>query len=245
MERLSDRGMLFREVFPRHVTSAGHLPQGSLLMIASLSHLSLSGLAAYTEELTRVIKSVSISAGPGVSVIPGVAILLGGISCPSLIKSLSDLDSWILSSNLAPSLTLHAPRSLVWQRISEDSASGGVSAATGSTAMSLEVPCTFRNPCKTCCVIGETAIKLPCEVKPMSPEFEKRIVSILTAELNKQYCLRLLVNPNLKPSGGLPQSDTRECSLVMVGASHTAKIAALTGLSGPTEYVPLPGQPLS
>ena len=187
--RLSDLEMLFR----RHVTSAGHLPQGSLLMIASLSHLSLSGLAAYTEELTRVIKSVSISAGPGVSVIPGVAILLGGISCPSLIKSLSDLDSWILSSNLAPSLTLHAPsmaKNKRGQRLW-----CGVSAATGRTAMSLEVPCTFRNPCKTCCVIGETAIKLPCEVKPMSPEFEKRIVSILTADLNKQCCLRLLVNP--------------------------------------------------
>ena len=57
--RLSDLELIFREVFHAHTGTAGHLPRGSLIMIGSLNHLVTSGLAAYFEELTRVVRSIS------------------------------------------------------------------------------------------------------------------------------------------------------------------------------------------
>ena len=59
---------IFREVFRSHTGDAGHaghLPRGSLVMVDSFSHLATSGLAAYAEELTRVIRSISGFMGGG------------------------------------------------------------------------------------------------------------------------------------------------------------------------------------
>ena len=66
------------------------------------------------------------------------------------------------------------------------------------------------------------------------------IASCLTAELNYLYCLNLA-----KRGSGLPTAELGGCKLVMIGGSHTAKISALSRHSGTTEYIPLPGQPLS
>ena len=64
--KLADLERVFKEVFRGHIGAAGHLPRGSLIMVGSFSHLATSGLAAYTEELTRVIRSISSTVGGGV-----------------------------------------------------------------------------------------------------------------------------------------------------------------------------------
>ena len=71
------------------------------------------------------------------------------------------------------------------------------------------------------------------------------IASCLTAELNYLYCLNLAEKPDIKRGSGLPTAELGGCKLVMIGGSHTAKISALSRHSGTTEYIPLPGQPLS
>ena len=77
--KLADLEGVFREVFRGHIGAAGHLPRGSLIMVGSFSHLATSGLAAYTEELTRVIRSISSAGGGGgCSVIPAILLPLGG-----------------------------------------------------------------------------------------------------------------------------------------------------------------------
>ena len=43
--KLSDLDKLFRDVFREHVTPVGHLPHGSVVMVGSVTHLSLSGLS--------------------------------------------------------------------------------------------------------------------------------------------------------------------------------------------------------
>ena len=63
--KLPDLERIFREVFRAHTGDAGHLPRGSLVMVGSYSHLATSGLAAYTEELTRIIRSISHLVGGG------------------------------------------------------------------------------------------------------------------------------------------------------------------------------------
>ena len=56
--KLADLERIFREVFRSHTGGAGHLPRGSLVMVGSFSHLATRGLAAYAEELTRLIRSI-------------------------------------------------------------------------------------------------------------------------------------------------------------------------------------------
>ena len=48
-------------------------------MISSLDHLVTSGLSAYSEELTRVVRSIGalVGGGGGMSVIPTVLLPLG------------------------------------------------------------------------------------------------------------------------------------------------------------------------
>ena len=103
--KLSDLDTLFRDVFRSHVGPVGRLPQGSVVMVGSVTHLSFSGLSCYTEELVRTIRSISVIAGSGATVIPAIHILLGGVTCPMLVRQLMTLDSWILSSQLPSNLT--------------------------------------------------------------------------------------------------------------------------------------------
>ena len=104
--KLSDLELLFRDVFLKDVSPAGSLPHGSVVMVGSVTHLSLSGLSCYAEELVRTIRSISVSAGSGTTVIPAIPMLLGGVTCPVLIRQLLDLDSWILSWQLPSSVSL-------------------------------------------------------------------------------------------------------------------------------------------
>ena len=107
--KLSDLDTLFRDVFRSH----GRLPQGSVVMVGSVTHISLSGLSCYTEELVRTIRSISVIAGSSKTVIPVIPILLGAITCPMLVRQLLTLDSWILSSQLSPNLSLLSTRNMV------------------------------------------------------------------------------------------------------------------------------------
>ena len=104
--KLSDLDLLIRDVFRKHVSPAGSLPHGSVVMVGSVTHLSLSSLSCYAEELVRTIRSISVSAGSGTTVVPVIPMLLGGVTCPVLIRQLLDLDSWILSSQLPSSVSL-------------------------------------------------------------------------------------------------------------------------------------------
>ena len=104
--KLSDLDLLFRDVFRKHVSPAGNLHHGSVVMVGSVTHLSLYGLSCYAEELVRTIRSISVSAGSGTTVIPAIPMLLGGVTCPVLIRQLLDLDSWILSWQLPSSVSL-------------------------------------------------------------------------------------------------------------------------------------------
>ena len=88
--KLSDLDVLFRVVFRSHVSLATHLPHGSVVMVGSVTHLSLSGLASYAEELVRTLRSISVSPGNGTTVIPAILLLLGGVTCPVLVRQLMD-----------------------------------------------------------------------------------------------------------------------------------------------------------
>ena len=77
----------------------------------------------------------------------------------------------------------------------------------------------------------------------MSLETEEVITDSLLKELNVLHCLNLPEKPDTKRGSGLPTAGGGR--LILVGGSHKSKLAALVRHSGITEYIPLPGQPLS
>ena len=152
--KLSDLDKLFCDVFREHVTPVGRLPKGSVVLVGSVTHLSLSGLSNYAEELVKVIRSISVSAGQGTTVIPSVPLFLGGITCPVLVRLLMDIDSWILSSQLPPNLSLPVTRNLVWDKVKCDNPTTAGAATAVVTAHSLDMPISIRHPRKTRTLIG-------------------------------------------------------------------------------------------
>ena len=108
--------------------------------MGSVTHLSLYGLSCYAKELVRTIRSISVSAGNDTTVIPAIPMLLGGVTCPVLIRQLLDLDSWLLSSKLPSNVSLPPTRNLVWDKIKADNPANGFS-STAVNELSMDHPC--------------------------------------------------------------------------------------------------------
>ena len=91
-----------------------------------------------------------MSAGQGITVIPAVPLFLGGVTCPVLVWLLMDIDSWILSSQLSPNLSLPVTRNLVREKVLSDNPADGPGAANAVvTAHSIDMPISIMHPRKT------------------------------------------------------------------------------------------------
>ena len=101
---LGDLEGIFRDLFGSQVRPLGSLPYGSVILVGSISHLALLGLTTYTEELVKVCNALISLAGPCVTICPIVSIPLSGISESKTIIDLANLDSWLTSNKIAPSI---------------------------------------------------------------------------------------------------------------------------------------------
>ena len=86
-------------------------------------YLVTSVLAAYSEELTRVVRSIMHWWGGG-SVIPTVLLPLGEVEGGIGVRLLYDLDAWILTSKMTASQTLAETRGILWEWIKVDNTAG-------------------------------------------------------------------------------------------------------------------------
>ena len=100
---------------------------------------------------------------------------------------------------------------------------------------SLDMALSIRHPRKTRTVIYAPVNPLPTSIAPVSLANEVEITVSLIKELNSLHCLNLTELPEIKCNCGHPTAGLGGCKLVLVGASHTAKIAALTRHNGSTE----------
>ncbi len=83
---LSELASAFFDLFANFVSPAGAFPPGSLILVGSLSHLGNRGICNYSEELVRVLGSLSAKVGVGVEVVPMVFVPLGGIGDPGWVR---------------------------------------------------------------------------------------------------------------------------------------------------------------
>ena len=160
---LGDLEGIFRDVFKDYMRPVGSLPQGSDVLIGSLSHLSLLGLSTYLEDLVRSCSLLIGLTGPGVTICPIVSVPLSGIRETKTDTDLANLDSWLTSNKMAPNICLPVSRNLLWESLTSR-ASSFVHAGPQGEILYLPVSLTNSHECR----FATRALKgpFPVEVQP-------------------------------------------------------------------------------
>ena len=114
---LSDLESVFADRFRAFLKPHGSLTPGSVVMVGSISHLRACGLQDYAESLVKTYVSLGARAGAGVDIIPLVHVPMHGLESGSLIRSLMDLDSWLLSVQGGGRTSLPKTRETFWVTI--------------------------------------------------------------------------------------------------------------------------------
>jgi hypothetical protein len=73
------------------------VPVGSLILFSSATHLADVGLAACAEELTRCIRFLLQTFQNSIDVKHDISIMLSGCDSARVVRSLAELDAWLLS----------------------------------------------------------------------------------------------------------------------------------------------------
>jgi hypothetical protein len=148
----------------------GCLPEGSMVMFGSLSHLAKRGLENYAEECVK-IKKVIMNMLPGsCTVIHMVFVPLGGLEGEATIRDLYDLDSWLRGAGHSGE-NLRLSRAEFWTLCIDESVP--VSNCNGTRV--LYMPESISSSTKTRTVAGAPHVKLPVSIAAFNHENEKKL----------------------------------------------------------------------
>jgi len=219
---LSDLETVFSERFQAFLRPYGNLTPGSVILIGSLSHLRACGLQDYTESLVKAFVSLSSKVGQGVEVVPLVGIPMHGIEPASLVRSLMDLDSWLMAVQGGARTVLNKTREVFWSELT----SGIRSSVAPMESMIHMLPVGFRNHRKHPVVSDPYESPIPSAIPPVSEKTEKKILHSLLSELNDVFGLTLDVNPDTcrEPDRTVGNSPAKTVTL---GASHLHRVSRI------------------
>jgi hypothetical protein len=202
------------------ITKGRDFPAGSVVVLASASHLTLHGEGGYIPDLatefTRIEKKFR---GGGVICFPGVPVLGGGgggVTDPFCIRSLFELEGWLRASQDP------YPRETwsLFTKLMGDLGSGGHQAPhTGKHRLPDSLK-NFGQGEKTW--VSEGWTNLPNGVQPFLMEHESQTVCSLISELNGMFNLDLCKEPGFdrltdsEPAAAKPR-------ILMIGASHVVR----------------------
>ncbi len=170
---LSEIENSFRDIFAEFLRPNGSLPNGSVIMIGSLSHLGTRGLGGYATDLVSCISSLVAMVGAGTEVVPAVPVPISGLGGSGLIRDILDFDAWLHGSAVGPGVRLDNARGAFWEVVRETEQ--GKKSVHGERT--LYIPASCRNPRKISFVSPAMAEPLPSRIPPLSEAHEKRIVT--------------------------------------------------------------------
>jgi len=234
---LGELETVFSDRFRAFLKPHGNLTPGSVILFGSVSHLRSNGLQDYVDCLVKTHVSLCAGVGPGVDVIPLVCVPMHGLESGSLVRTLMDLDSWLLSVQGGGRTALPKTRENFWAAIT-----GGVeSPAAALDSQTLMLPVGFRNHRKHPVVSDPYDGHIPTSIPPVSEDTERRIVTALLAELNDVYGLNLDTAPDFSrnPNHNTGNGHGR---VILVGGSHMARLTDALQLGGAeTRFIGAPG----
>jgi hypothetical protein len=217
---LSEQPGLLKEFFGNRT---GYLPEGSVLMFGSVSHLAARGLENYTEEVVKIFKVLNNMLARGCNVIHMVPVPLGGIKSANLIRDLYDLDCWLRNS-VSNLQALTGSRECFWNIVSQENACTG---KTGSGERILFLPESVDKSNRIRTVSGEITDSLPDTIDKISESGEKRLIQCIMTEIVENYAVDVDPYPSLERCSGdqaFADSASEASRLIVIGASHATRL---------------------
>jgi hypothetical protein len=198
-----------------------YLPEGSLLIFGSLSHLVSRGPENYAEEA----KVFSNMLDRSCSITHTVFLPLGGVESPGIIRDMYDVDCCLKSGSISSSFSLPATRNAVWRVFCEEN--GEDQNLIEHCERTLFMPESLKESKKIRTVAGNIS-QLPKKLKPVSAEGELKIIHTLMHEIADIYALNVELEPVLARCSVGPASSRKNSSRIFaIGASHVSRIVGI------------------
>jgi hypothetical protein len=198
----------------------GCLPEGSMVMFGSLSHLAKRGLENYAEECVKIKKVITNMLPGSCTVIHMVFVPLGGIEGEATVRDLYDLDSWLRGAGHSGE-NLRLSRAEFWTLCTDESVPE--SNCNGTKVLYMLESISSSTKIRT--VAGAPHVKLPVSIAAFNHEKETRIINTLMREINDSFAMNLDENPDLERSSSqVYTSDDVQKRVFLIGASHVKRI---------------------
>jgi hypothetical protein len=222
---LSEMPGLLKEYFGK---KTGFLPEGSMVMFGSLSHLARWGLENYAEECVKM-KKVFTNMLPKSCIVTHVVLLpLGGLVGAAVIRDFYDLDSWLIGAGGGGSLPV--ARAELWR-----ACLGGSGSTSGENSNDTRVhfmPESIHSSSKVRTLSGAPHVPLPAKFGPVMEEMERKIIFALMRELNDTFAQNVPEQPVMSRSSSSDNADpiTGSGRIFAIGGSHIKRLVG--GLAG-------------
>jgi hypothetical protein len=200
---------------------------GSLILLASVSHLAAAGTAAYAESTVRAVKYLLSSFADKVTVRPGVPILLGGAGDSSLVRSLVEVAAWadsLPAKERGPAEARKAFNLCLSNR--------GIGKVAQAEKIILQLPISLTSFEKKSYVSGPR-LQIFEKVKNFDLEDEKIIIEALVAELNLKHGTDLATDLALDRGINTDPLDiSADSTVILVGNSNASYLATALAAHG-------------
>jgi hypothetical protein len=179
----------------------GFLPEGSMLMFGSLSHLAARGLEHYSEECVKIYKAFSSMLPNTCSVTHMVFVPLGDAAGPGLVRDLYDLDSWLRNAGTGMS-SLPESRKKFWGILLGKESSADMPDPGAMGGRVLYMPENLKTSTRIRTVSNTPHAPLPEKLAAFTETEEQILVECIMQEVNENYAMNVDTNPLLARSSG-------------------------------------------
>jgi hypothetical protein len=197
------------------------LPEGSILMFGSLSHLTKRGLESYAEECVKTQKIFTSMIPNTCSVTHVVFVPLGGMDSAGLIRDLYDLDCWLRRATGTSVPSLPAARAKLWEILC-----GSGSGSGKHSDRTIFLPESITSSTKIRTISERPPTVVPESVDKLSEPDEKEIISAICREVNESFALNIDKNPILDRCSEASASKHKNGNsrIVAIGGSHISRV---------------------
>jgi hypothetical protein len=219
------------------------MPAGSVVVLASASHLAWVGTAAYIAEFVRARARILGAFRNGLEVVHGVPVSSSGIGGTSCIRALLEVTHWLASVQVQNGRDIDTFRIKFVHGFVVETGAGShiasapgtgssLTSAAGSGSMLSSEPLRLMLPdgidSKVHCVFESNFGKIPSKIEPFDNETINAIVCALIDSINEKFMTELAYPAEETATGentaGIAENFTGK-RFVVVCASHAGRIA--------------------
>jgi hypothetical protein len=238
------------------LTRGFSVPAGSVVVLASASHLARVGTAAYARDFVHEGGRLVSTMGGSIELVHCFPILLSGTEDSALIRSMTDLQHWLGHISTGRDIS-RARKKCFSLTMGKDISAFSVCGSTGMQyatvqscaalglpeapagtgppeapvhhAMSLELPVAKFGP-GTCVFRSTGYTALPLSLLPCPPEQERALIDALIEDLNEIFMTNLATEfctaRTLSTGPSGAECDTSDYRFIVIGASHASRLAS-------------------